>query len=304
MIELIVSQYCLPVRQAGRENTAEEVINMYTQEAFANDCQELFRRVEGNSVDIPGRGIVTLYDMPLIGYAAASDPIFEQYRQPEIIGSNFCCPSEWLSTTKTVVSFFFPFTETVRLSNRADKTEPSAEWLYGRIEGQAYISRFTAELRYLLEARGIEVCVPSSDERFGIQFETLLIGGEPDFHANSRWSERHAAYAAGLGTLGLSRGLISEKGMAGRYASVIISEEWPATERRYTGVDDYCIRCGACARKCPAHAISPGYGKNNILCNAHVEKMKEKYPPRYGCGKCQVGVPCEFRAPGLIRKMR
>ena len=27
--------------------------------------------------------------------------------------------------------------------------------------------------------------------------------------------------------------------------------------------------------------------------------MKAKYSPRYGCGKCQVGVPCEFRAPGL-----
>ena len=74
------------------------------------------------------------------------------------------------------------------------------------------------------------------------------------------------------------------------------------TGRRYTGIDDYCIRCGACARKCPAQAISLEHGKNNVLCNAHLEKMKEKYSPRYGCGKCQVGVPCESSAPGLKRK--
>ena len=67
--------------------------------------------------------------------------------------------------------------------------------------------------------------------------------------------------------------------------------------RSYAGVYDYCIRCGACMRNCPANAISLKHGKNNIKCNRHVETMKKKYSPRYGCGKCQVGVPCEARAP-------
>lgn len=142
---------------------------------------------------------------------------------------------------------------------------------------------------------------PGHSKRFSLQFETISLENVSDFHVDSRWSERHAAYACGLGTFGLSRGLISERGIAGRYASIIVSESWQATSRNYNGIDDYCIRCGACIRNCPAQAISLEYGKNNILCNAHVEKMKAKYSPRYGCGKCQVGVPCETKAPGMLR---
>ena len=80
---------------------------MYTQEEFANDCRRLFSETDGNSVDIPGRGTVLLYDPPLIGCAAASDEIFERYKQPEIIGAGYYSPSEWLPAAKTVVSFFF-----------------------------------------------------------------------------------------------------------------------------------------------------------------------------------------------------
>lgn len=272
---------------------------MYSKTEFIDDCRTVFHETAGNIVEIPGRGEVILYDVPLIGFADAEDGIFEKYRQPEVIGTNFYAPKEWLPTAKTVVSFFLPFTETVRDSNRADKAEPSAEWLYGRIEGQLFITRFMTGLKRMLAEREIDACVPSQDERFDIKFEMISTNEEPDFHADSKWSERHAAYACGLGTFGLSRGLISEKGMAGRYASIVVSARWQATQRNYTGIDDYCIKCGACARKCPAKAISLEHGKNNVRCNAHVEKMKEKYSPRYGCGKCQVGVPCEFRAPGL-----
>ena len=275
---------------------------MYTKESFIDDCMHVFGKTAGNLVDIPGSGNVRIYDTPLVGFADANDKLFEQYKQPEIIGNHYFTPTEWLTSAKTVISFFLPFTVEVRSSNRIDKTDPSQEWLYGRIEGQAFITEFMTGLQQLLKEKGIDSCVPSQDERFGIRFEMTSTNGIADFHADSRWSERHAAYACGLGTFGLSRGLISEKGIAGRYASILVSERWQATERGYTGIDDYCIKCGVCAKNCPAQAISLENGKNNILCNAHVEKMKAKYSPRYGCGKCQVGVPCEYRAPGLGKK--
>ena len=66
----------------------------------------------------------------------------------------------------------------------------------------------------------------------------------------------------------------------------------------YTGIYDYCTRCGACARNCPVGAITLDHGKNNIICNQYVEQTKKDYAPRYGCGKCQVGVPCEMGRPG------
>ena len=275
---------------------------MYTKEAFLEECRTVFHKTEGNTVTLPGAEDLVLFDAPLVGFASADDDLFEKYKQPEIIGEYYFAPVEWLPSAHTVISFFLPFTEAVRSGNRVDRTDPSLGWLYGRIEGQAFIARFMTNVQKLLRENNIEACAPSQDERFAFRFEATSTDGISDFHAESRWSERHAAYACGLGTFGLSRGLISPKGIAGRYASVIISAKWQPTAREYTGVYEYCIRCGACARNCPAQAISLEYGKNNILCNAHIEIMRGKYSPRYGCGKCQVGVPCESTAPGMKAK--
>ena len=63
----------------------------------------------------------------------------------------------------------------------------------------------------------------------------------------SLWSERHAAYVCGLRTFGLSKGLITKKGIAGRFTSLITDLPLLADERAYTDVYEYCTRCGACA---------------------------------------------------------
>lgn len=272
---------------------------MYTKYDFIRDCHELFSRCDGNSVVIPGTGQITMYEQPLTGFASAADEIFETYRRPEVVGANYLTPAEWLPEAKTVVSFFLPFTEAVRVSNRADASEPSTEWLYARVEGQEFINGFIRSVGQMLTDRGFAVCIPPMDPRFGFEIEMTMAGDAPDFHVDSKWSERHAAYACGLGTFGLSRGLITERGMAGRFCSIVVSAEFEPDRRKYTGVYDYCIKCGACFRKCPVQAISLEHAKNNVRCNGYVEKMTAKYKPRYGCGKCQVGVPCETMAPGL-----
>lgn len=265
----------------------------------------LFGQTEGNAVEIPGVGETVMYDEPLIGFASADDELFVKiFRQKEVIGSNYFSPAEWLPGARTVISFFLPFTETVRASNREDPKDPSKEWLYARIEGQEFIGKYMTAIKSHLEEKGISACVPSQDERFGLKIEMTAHKLRPDFHADSRWSERHAAYACGLGTFGLSRGVITEKGMAGRFASIIVSEGFEPDERKYTGVYDYCIRCGKCAKNCPAKAITLKHGKNNIKCRLYVNSMEKKYSPRYGCGKCQVGVPCEFRNPGAPKEHR
>ena len=123
---------------------------------------------------------------------------------------------------------------------------------------------------------------------------------------SSNWSERHVAYAAGLGTFGLSRGLITEKGMAGRFGSVVTNAVFPRTERKYSDPFAYCTMCGACQRRCPVGAIdkSRGFalGKDQLICGPYVKG--NSLPPhgpngivRYGCGKCQVRVPCEHAIP-------
>ena len=47
----------------------------------------------------------------------------------------------------------------------------------------------------------------------------------PDLGIASKWSHRHAAFAAGLGTFGLSDGFISEKGKAIRITSMVIEAD-------------------------------------------------------------------------------
>ena len=139
--------------------------------------------------------------------------------------------------------------------------------------------------------------MPATDSRFKVSPSVLPPWNRKVLHIASNWSERHVAYASGLGTFCLTRGLISEKGVAGRYGSVIVTEEIAPDSRPYDGVYDYCIMCGACIRRCPAKAISLKHGKNQLKCRLWMKKSEKKYDPRYGCGKCQVGVPCEAGIP-------
>ena len=265
---------------------------------------ELFWECGGNvisdSIALAGCSGLVLYEEPLIGVSAADDEIYTVCKRRDVVGEAMMLPLEWLPEAGSVIAFFFPFTEQVRRSNRGDPENTSPEWLHARIEGQAFITGYTEKLKEYFRKRGIRSCVPATEERFAIQY-TVLDEKDPEgIHVSSSWSERHAAYASGLGTFCLSRGLISSKGVAGRYASIIVSEYFEPDERTYTGIYDYCIHCGACIRRCPVNAITLEDGKNQRICKEWIDKTSERYAPRYGCGKCQTGVPCESRIPDPV----
>ena len=239
-----------------------------------------------------------IFEEPLTGYASAVDPYFLQAKKPDIIGTHFITPLEWLAAAQTVISFFIPFTQQVRQANGQNTAWPADEWLHARIEGQEFILAICRFAQALLEEKGFAAIVPILDPRFSSASPVTNDKTEPAYYT-SNWSERHAAYAAGLGTFGLSKGLISRKGVAGRYFSIITSVFFQPDGRPYTGIYDYCILCGACARSCPAKAISQEKGKNSFFCSTFLDSIKEKCAPRYGCGKCQVKVPCETKAPNF-----
>lgn len=160
-----------------------------------------------------------IYDEPLIGIGAADDALFDEYKNPGIIGPWFMKPGEWMPGAKTVAAMFFPFSEEVRASNRRECDRPSDPWLHGRIEGQIFLRAFIDTLRETLTSMGIAACTPMTDDRFADAQGSTSIG---EFAPGGRlytsnWSERHAAYVCGLGTFGLSKGLITEKGTAGRF---------------------------------------------------------------------------------------
>ena len=59
---------------------------------------------------------LTQYRKPLVGFASAQDPLFDQMK--EIIGPHHMHPTELLADAQTVISFFLPFAKTIITANR------------------------------------------------------------------------------------------------------------------------------------------------------------------------------------------
>lgn len=263
-----------------------------TATAFVSKAPDNYIQKEyAISEDVIGTKI---YEDPLFAFGSADDEYFSLFKSSEGIGTHFLTPKEWLPTAKTVISFFLPFSEQVKTSNCADKLWPSNEWLHARIEGQNFLCKILLHLQNELTKAGYASVIPALDKRF---WSKTTPDSSSELSFTSNWSERHVGFACGLGTFGLSKGLITAKGMAGRIGSIITDLELPPTKRAYTEVYEYCIRCGACIPQCPVSAINMENGKNHLVCSAFLDKIKEKYQPRYGCGKCQVQVPCGNRIP-------
>jgi epoxyqueuosine reductase QueG len=150
-----------------------------------------------------------IFDEPIFAYGAADDEGFQLLKSPSVIGEHFMKPREWLPSANTVIVYFFPFTDEIRESNRKVMSWPSNEWLHGRIDGHEFMREFSLFLNSRLNDEGYKSLVPGLDSRFKSTGFT------------SNWSERHAAYICGLGTFGLSKGIITEKGTAGRFGSIV-----------------------------------------------------------------------------------
>jgi epoxyqueuosine reductase len=224
-----------------------------------------------------------IFDPPLLGVAAAEDPLFEDLKHIDCIGPHHLSPKEWVADANVVIAYFLPFSDRIREANRSAGL-PAQEWLYGRIEGEQFNNALRKFMVRWFSDEGYTAVAPASDSRFKVASR------------RSNWSERHVAYIAGLGTFSLNCSLITKRGSAGRLGSVIVSADLEPTPRFYNTRDKYCTRCGACAMRCPPLAINDR-GKDHAICSDYLDRVKDRYQPRYGCGKCQTGVPCEDRIP-------
>lgn len=246
---------------------------------------------------MPAHGGMAIYGQPLTAFADASDPIFEQLKTAGVLGPQFIEPKGWFASAASVISYFLPFTEDVRASNRLPGMV-SEEWASARIDGEAFNNALRLFVADFLRGEGYEAVAPAVDRRFRI-----AVPPDGGF-AVSNWSERHVAYVAGLGTFGLHKGLITQKGCAGRFGSVVTSLPLEPTRRSYSGAFAYCPyltdgKCGNCVARCPAQAISL-LGKDKEICARYIDtEIKPRFAPRYGCAKCNTAVPCETGIPCL-----
>lgn len=242
-------------------------------------------------------GGVPIFDHPLLGVADAADPIFLQMKKEDIIGDVFLLPQEWLNGAATVISYFLPFSKEICRSN-ISQGPASTEWLHARFRGEDFNNSTRLMLLREIKNAGGRAVAPVLEKEMVIKRQTL----------SSSWSERHVAYACGLGTFGLNGGFITKKGLAGRFGSVITDIRFRPAGSRQSNPFGHCPgvingACGACIKRCPAGAISE-QGIDKFACSHYLhvvdclKSMREKFGYPYSpCGKCQVGVPCESQVP-------
>ncbi|SHI22033.1 4Fe-4S binding domain-containing protein [Sporobacter termitidis DSM 10068] len=231
---------------------------------------------------------------PIIAVGTAYDEGFKKLKAPEVVGPHHLMPTDWLPEAKSVISLFLPFTERVIESNTKDPNSPSWEWLFTRVDGQQHLLATGALVGDSLIQEGYKAVVPYSDDRFFMRTsrdQTEL----PIPAYSSNWSERHVGYITGLGTFGRSTNFISKQGACGRLISIITDWKTMPDEKDYHDIYDYCSECGACYHACPGHAISKN-GKDIDKCSAYLREVGKKFAPRYGCGKCQSGIPCQIKS--------
>ena len=245
---------------------------------------------------------------PLVGFSSGADPLYQQYK--EVVGPFHWTPSEAYALAfpderveaeeLTVVSWVLPQTEATKADNRAMKAYPAERWARNRIFGEQYHAKLRKGVLDALKQAGVSALSPH------IIPQWQRVSSDKYVFA-STWSERHAAFAAGLGTFGLCDGLITPKGKAMRVGSVIARIQIEPTERPYTDHHQYCLFysqgiCGKCMTRCPVNALSEN-GHDKKKCVRHLHPTCEEYVrdhykfDGYGCGLCQTGVPCESKIP-------
>jgi epoxyqueuosine reductase QueG len=247
------------------------------------------------------------WEEALVGFAAGADPIWQQYK--EYVGPFHWTPWEVFNQHTpgepagagelTVISWILPQRKAVRQANRRSKKYPAEAWARVRVYGEECNAALRRHVADSLTRMGKPAVAPMLVPNW-----TIIQSAR--FSYASSWSERHAAHAAGLGTFGLCDGLITAKGKAVRLGSVVAKITLAPTPRPYADHRAYCLfyakgTCGHCIDRCPARAITER-GHDKEKCRQHLVRSREHVKKTYrfegyGCGLCQVGVPCEAGIP-------
>ncbi|MDP3062714.1 MAG: epoxyqueuosine reductase [Chloroflexota bacterium] len=264
-----------------------------------------------------------IWDEPVVRFADGDDAIFQEYKT--IVGDFHVAPREALEThlakvargyhhpqKVSVISWVLPATLETRRSLRRETQVCSLRWNYTRWYGQETNFRLARHLVVMLEDMGFHAVAPELESWFEVRRD---VANGPA----SRWSQRHVAYAAGLGTFGLNDGFITPKGIAVRIGSVVCDLAIPASPRPYADHTANCRffrdgACGRCIERCPADAISEK-GHDKAKCSDYMSNVMPRvleelgrgagYVGRYlGCGFCQTGTPCEAGIPPVKRSRR
>jgi epoxyqueuosine reductase QueG len=224
---------------------------------------------------------VTRYRQPLVGFASATDPRFEEL---QTLVSGHLHPRDLLPDAQSVCALFLPFAPQVVAANARGKLA-SEVWARAHVETNALLSEICATLGAELDKRNVRTAWELPTHNFD---PVRLV---------SAWSHKSVAAIAGLGQLGHHHMLITASGCAGRLASIVLNAEVdrpPVVPQD----GDYCAfgqGCRACIQRCPAAALTPR-GLDKARCYAQCLDNDARFPQWLCdvCGKCATG-PCALK---------
>ena len=284
------------------DNSPTNYLGAVGEEGDDNQNNYAKNNLNNNSADFKEEDFgqyngLRFFEHPVFSITRADNPGFLELKRSEVVGEHHLLPEDWLADAKTVISVFLPYNKSTVEANKVHDDQPSMEWMYTRVDGQRFLLALGAQIRDALLADGHKAITPYTEDKFIMQVSPNPPPGTehvPPFSSN--WSERHVAYVSGLGTFGLSTNFISKAGCAGRLVSIVTDWDIEPDERDYSDWLGYCNRCGACIRRCKAQAHyidKPGL-KDHAKCGAFIGQICAPFRPRYGCGKCQSGLPCDY----------
>ncbi|MCK8600461.1 epoxyqueuosine reductase [Desulfoferrobacter suflitae] len=224
---------------------------------------------------------------PLVGVASANDPLLAELRR--VVDPDHAMPAEILPGAESVIVFFLPFQRWLGEQNDGHGTLASQSWAESYITTNLLIGAINEHLKARLKDRGHLAAVTPATHNFD---EAKLV---------SRWSHKHLAYLAGLGTFGHNHLLITSSGCCGRLGSLVTTMPLAATVRPEA---EWCLQkagydCLACVPKCKYGALHEtrfsrqACYRQCLRNNAHYSHL----PLVDVCGKCACEVPCSYQIP-------
>ncbi len=254
-----------PSHVAWLESEIQSAISLWKEE---HDCADYWRR-------------------PLAAVASAHDPLLRKLRL--IVDPEHALPEELLPSARSVIVFFIPFQKWVGEENGRSDPFAARSWAEAYVTTNLLIADINLHLRDCLARTGHQCATTPATHNFD---EEKLI---------SKWSHKHLAYIAGLGTFGSNCLLITRSGCCGRLGSLVTTMELDPTSRPR---EEWCLlkagrRCSACFTRCTFGALGEdSFDRHACYRQCLVnDKHYSDLPLVDVCGKCGCAVPCSYGIP-------
>lgn len=220
------------------------------------------------------------YRRPIVGYASAQDPLYDQLS--DIIGNPQIHPCDMLPGARTVIVIFLPYSSVVyedMKNNLLTSVIYSDAYMYTN----ALLNDMSVQTGLLLKSKGYRYASEPPTENFDHINKTAC------------WGHKANAVIAGIGTFGLNHLLITKAGCLGRLTSVVTDAYIEPGKRPQ---HSYCLffqtgKCRKCVDNCPSGALCSDGSIDKKRCDAYLEG-KNIHDWQQGCPQCALG-PCAMR---------